>query len=495
MINSTPSSQGKFYIRIDKFDCIWIILSPFIALGLRGRDYLYFGQLPLSPSSTLIYAVITILVTVFVFIALRVSEGITHLFSSRDALNILTAIMLSEMVTITVVFSISRLDGVPRSVPLIHGLVILFGSLIHRLTISSFQDHKYGNQSFIRNATSNIIRHIIIVGLDPFAISAIRLTQNQRPVTVKILAAYSLQEKYIGRSFSSIKILANLYQIGSIVDEFKVHGIKVDEIWVSDSSQFYNNSIADFLQTQTKDRGVITKKLSEALNLAPIFDKSYDDAYLKNPEIHINYRYIYIKRFLDVVGAICLIVILWPIVLVAALSTIINIGFPITFWQERVGKNGKLFRLYKIRTLNFPIGADGHLRSDVERLSSIGMFMRRFRIDEMPQLVNVIAGEMSGIGPRPLLPRDQPHNSYTRLLVRPGITGWAQVNGGELLLPEEKNALDCWYIYHMSIFLDIKIVFISMAVLIKGIRRNEREIERAMNWAKEIDLYKISRNQ
>lgn len=491
MINSTPSSQGKFYIRIDKFDCIWIIFSPFLALGLRGRDYLYFGELPLSPSSTLIYALMTILVTIFVFITLRVSEGITHLFSSRDALNILIAVILSEMVTITVVFSISRLDGVPRSVPLIHGLVILLGLLLYRITISSIQDHKYGNQSPISNTNPNLIRHIIIVGLDPFAISAIRLTQNQRPITVKILAVYSLQEKYVGRSFSNIKILANLYKIGSIIDEFKIHGINVDEIWVSDSSKFYANSIADILHSQAKDRGVITKKLSEALSLAPVLNTSYNEEKSQYPEIHVNYRYMYIKRFLDITVATCLIFMLWPIVLIAALFTIINIGFPITFWQERVGKNGILFRLYKIRTLNFPIGADGYLRSDVERHSSLGLFIRRFRIDEIPQLVNVIAGEMSGIGPRPLLPRDQPQNSYTRLLIRPGITGWAQVNGGELLLPEEKNALDCWYVFHMSFFLDIQIVFISMVVLVIGVRRKELEIEKAMNWVRAIDSNKV----
>src|SRR5262249_28454508 len=114
-----------------------------------------------------------------------------------------------------------------------------------------------------------------------------------------------------------------------------------------------------------------------------------------------------------------------------------------------------------------------------QRTSRVGRVLRLLRIDELPQLLNVLVGDMSLIGPRPLLPRDQPPNSALRLSVRPGITGWAQVNGGTLLSPTEKDVLDVWYIRNVSLWLDLRIIWMTLIRLVKSDRRCEEALAQA----------------
>jgi len=178
--------------------------------------------------------------------------------------------------------------------------------------------------------------------------------------------------------------------------------------------------------------------------------------------------------------AIALVSLASPFWLVASLLALIDVGPPILFWQHRPGFCGRVFQLYKIRTLRAAFDRDGNKVPEDKRLSVIGRFLRRTRFDELPQLLNVLVGEMSLIGPRPLLVEDQPTNSDIRLAVRPGITGWAQVNGGVLLSSEEKDELDAWYIRNASGWLDLKIIAMTLRSLFFGDRRSENAIALAL---------------
>ena len=117
-----------------------------------------------------------------------------------------------------------------------------------------------------------------------------------------------------------------------------------------------------------------------------------------------------------------------------------------------------------------PYDSNGQRKSDNARVSAVGDFLRRTRLDELPQLLNILKGEMSFVGPRPLLPVDQPIDSKSRLLVRPGLTGWAQIKGGRQIAPDDKAALDVWYVRNMSLALDLKILLGTMPMLIFGER-------------------------
>ena len=171
-----------------------------------------------------------------------------------------------------------------------------------------------------------------------------------------------------------------------------------------------------------------------------------------------NERYFGFKRIFDAVASGSSPRSIAPLAVLVALAACVDVGPPIIFWQQRIGRGGERFVLYKFRTYRAPFEANGRPIERDSRLSNLGQFIRRTRLDEIPQLFNILRGDMSLIGPRPLLPIDQPRDPSTRLRVRPGVTGWAQVNGGTLVSPEEKDALDTWYICHASVFLDLRIL-------------------------------------
>ena len=167
------------------------------------------------------------------------------------------------------------------------------------------------------------------------------------------------------------------------------------------------------------------------------------------------------KRLIDLVIASTALLILLPIMLLIALSNRMFLGNPVLFKQQRPGLHGVPFDLLKFRTMEDGVCAEGQLLSDADRLTRYGRFLRSTSLDELPGLFNVIKGDMSIVGPRPLLMEYLPlYNAeqIRRHEVRPGITGWAQVNGRNGLSWEEKFAADVWYVDHQSLFLDLRIL-------------------------------------
>jgi len=171
------------------------------------------------------------------------------------------------------------------------------------------------------------------------------------------------------------------------------------------------------------------------------------------------------KRGFDAIAAaVSLLVLAAPIVAVAALIYA-AMGRPVLFTQKRPGKGGRLFTLYKFRTMSDPLDAAGEPLPDAPRITPVGRFLRRYSLDELPQLWNVLRGDMSLVGPRPLLTEYLPLYSpeqARRHEVRPGITGWAQVNGRNAQTWEERLRLDVWYVDHPSFWLDLKILWMTL---------------------------------
>ena len=186
-----------------------------------------------------------------------------------------------------------------------------------------------------------------------------------------------------------------------------------------------------------------------------------------------------VKRAIDLVGSAVLLIALAPLFLLVGLLVAADVGLPLVFWQQRPGLRGLPFKLYKFRTMADAYGSDGQRKSDKARVSTVGDFLRRSRLDELPQLLNILKGEMSFVGPRPLLPVDQPIDSRSRLLVRPGLTGWAQIKGGRQISPADKAALDMWYVRNVSLTLDLKILLGTVPILIFGERVAETAIVHA----------------
>jgi lipopolysaccharide/colanic/teichoic acid biosynthesis glycosyltransferase len=175
-----------------------------------------------------------------------------------------------------------------------------------------------------------------------------------------------------------------------------------------------------------------------------------------------------LKRVLDATVALALIVLLMPLIFLTALVVAFDVGLPVLFMQQRPGHRGSRFTLYKFRTMGPSHDAAGLRTPDDARVSRVGKFMRRTRLDELPQLFNILVGDMSFVGPRPLVTREQSPEIVARLLVRPGLTGWAQVYGGRAVSVEDKVALDLWYVRHASFLLDLRIMAATVPMVIFG---------------------------
>ncbi|TWF39686.1 lipopolysaccharide/colanic/teichoic acid biosynthesis glycosyltransferase [Chitinophaga polysaccharea] len=182
------------------------------------------------------------------------------------------------------------------------------------------------------------------------------------------------------------------------------------------------------------------------------------------------YRNLF-KPLMDITAALVALVILSPVMLVLVLLlAIANNGRPF-FLQPRPGKNGRIFRVIKFKTMNDRKDANGRLLPDEVRLTPVGKFVRKTSLDEIPQLINVLKGDMSLVGPRPLLVDYLPlynDTQHRRHEVRPGITGWAQVNGRNAISWEQKFAYDVWYVNNISVALDLKIIRMTIQKVVKS---------------------------
>jgi sugar transferase EpsL len=177
------------------------------------------------------------------------------------------------------------------------------------------------------------------------------------------------------------------------------------------------------------------------------------------------------KRVFDFTAGLILLILMTPVMIIIALLVCINIGSPVVFRQERPGSGGRPFKLLKFRTMSELVDEEGIMLPDEQRLTKLGQILRKYSLDELPQLINVVRGDLSFVGPRPLLmqylERYTPEQAR-RHEVKPGITGWAQVNGRNAISWEEKFKLDVWYVDNVSLWLDLKILWLTVLKVLRA---------------------------
>ena len=195
----------------------------------------------------------------------------------------------------------------------------------------------------------------------------------------------------------------------------------------------------------------------------------------------------FLKRTIDFIVAFFVLAVIWPILLLLIIFLhFTNKGAGVFFTQDRPGKNARIFKAIKFKTMTDERDSGGNLLPDAERLTKIGKIVRSLSIDELPQLINVLKGDMALIGPRPLLPQYLPLYSKEqarRHAVRPGITGWAQVNGRNAISWTKKFELDVWYVDHISFWLDVKIIMLTIKKVFvrEGINKEGNATTEAFN--------------
>ena len=185
-----------------------------------------------------------------------------------------------------------------------------------------------------------------------------------------------------------------------------------------------------------------------------------------------------IKRGFDIIFSLVILVLLFPFIFIISILIRIKLGSPVFFTQYRIGKGNKIFKMIKFRTMTNDRDKDGKLLPNEMRVTSFGRALRSTSIDELPELINVIIGNMSLVGPRPLLTRYLPlynEEQIKRHTVKPGITGWAQINGRNAISWTERFKLDIWYVENRNLFLDLKILFLTVHKVFKRVDISQSE--------------------
>jgi lipopolysaccharide/colanic/teichoic acid biosynthesis glycosyltransferase len=368
--------------------------------------------------------------------------------------------------TCVLLFTFTRLENIPRSTPLIHAL-ILCARLIATRAFVRFRETEIGPQI---GQGANAIEHVIMIGSTELTFWALKIFSAYCPGQWRVIGLLDGRAEMRGRTVSGIKIVGPPDHLQSIIDEFAEHGVAVDRVVIGGDDDLLTEDALREVQRVCKQREIRLDFVPTLFNLVAIKSSAKPNAqaatYLSSSAALS--PYFKWKYAIDFIVAGTVLLFYAPILITAGALAIVDVGWPIVFWQHRWGLGGRIFTIWKIRTLRPPFDQFGEPVSEHKRQSWVGIFLRRMRLDELPQLVNVLVGDMSLIGPRPLLPRDQPSNPSVRLTVRPGITGWAQVNGGTLLTSNEKDALDEWYVRNASFWLDLRIMIMTLRVMIWG---------------------------
>lgn len=445
-----------------------------IAVSLRDPALLFDERTELT-SSIFIFVAVAAGAALLSLIVFRLSDGMTHAFTVHDLLAVGGAVALSVSLTSVVMFTFTRLDGVPRSTPTIYAMVFGGGLILARAVNRAYT----GERSRQRAALEpEILRNVVVVGADRFAIAIAELMAAQSPRTARVVALLDEDTNVVGRTVAGVRIVGRIADLEQVLEEYGVHGVTIDQVLIADPNSISEETRA-VLTTLCEEKSIDCAVAADVFNLQPKPQTVETPATLADAsEIP---AYFELKRVIDFSAAVVLLILLSPLTAFVCVLVLVDVGTPLLFWQERLGRGGRRFLVYKFRTYRAPFDWRGEPVPEERRLSRLGKFIRATRLDEIPQLLNILVGDMSLIGPRPLLPHDQPSDPTLRLQVPPGITGWAQVNGGNLVTPQEKDALDIWYIRNASWILDLRIVFKTIIVAVSGERLDRRAVDDAIS--------------
>ena len=370
-------------------------------------------------------------------------------------------------------FVIDRLEHMPRSAPPIHFLVAMFLLLGARIAYGEWCRRSE------TGARPDARRPLLLVGSGDGAALFIQMLHHQpdRPYDIAGIICDRVTRH---RSVAGVPVLGGLDDFDAVVATLRVQGMTPERLVVTRPHHELGRDAVYRIMSGAEAMGIPVEQLPELMRFRDEAPTSPLAAHSGEPVATAVYPRL--KRLFDITLSATILVVLAPVLLLAAIAVALLIQRPVMFVQIRPGLHRRPFRLYKLRTMKDPLVHDGRSLADHERTPLAGRLLRRTRLDELPQLWNVLIGDMAIIGPRPLVAADldaMPDGGAARSSARPGITGWAQVNGGQKLDADEKLALDLWYADHASLALDLRIIARTIAMMLLGERRDASAITTA----------------
>jgi lipopolysaccharide/colanic/teichoic acid biosynthesis glycosyltransferase len=476
-----------------------IALATMLALVLRDNLELSLARVEIL----LPYLALTLAASTVVLVASGLPQSIWRYSVMADYLRVLAAVIVIVLTAVATGFLVNRLDGVARALPLVQGLLMVFLLVGVRAAMRLRHSARQNTHTPLALTTpldAHTRETVLVVGINALTDLFLRAVAEFAPERMRIAGIVASSERHSGRLLQQHRILGVPEEIDAIIKTLDVHGMAVSRIIVTTGFAKLSPAAQRALLDIEKTSDVRLDLFAERIGLAESFERlaelaeevpeggpaqappgdgpsiSFDEAALERVTQRSYWR---LKRLLDAATAAALLVLLSPLFLVLGLVVALDVGLPTVFWQQRPGARGRPFKLYKLRTMRSAHDDSGARIPDDERLSAVGRFLRRTRLDELPQIYNILIGDMSLVGPRPLLPLDGASKFPARLLVPPGLTGWAQIKGGREISSQDKAVLDIWYLRHASLWLDIKILAQTLPTMVLGERTKPDALRQA----------------
>lgn len=470
---TNPKSQRSLL-----FDLSIVALATVAALALRENFTIdsdrWWAFFP--------YLLFTLAVSGPILVFFQLDRSVWRFSGLPDYVRAAIASLLIVIAALAIGFLVNRLDGVARSLPPLQALVMAGGLIGARVLIRMIHDRRRRAVKHVVISLPSASDTVLLVGWGSITELYVRSIAELGDGSIHIAGIISPNPRHVGRSVRSVRVLGTPDNLRDVLAELDVHGIHVGRVVVatafdrlSDGArqallelESHSDTRLDFLADRLVDRPIAVShriRHEQATSKVPSGNFSISDEEAGRLLCRPYWR---LKRGIDAFVALALLIVFLPAFLLVALIVALDVGLPILFVQQRPGLRGARFSLYKFRTMGASHDYKGRAIPDDQRLSRAGALLRQTRLDELPQLINILRGDMSFVGPRPLVTREQSADILVRLLVRPGLTGWAQVRGGREVSIADKTALDLWYVRHASLRLDLKIAVSTIRMILFG---------------------------
>jgi lipopolysaccharide/colanic/teichoic acid biosynthesis glycosyltransferase len=412
------------------------------------------------------------IVALVAYHAVGLFRGTWSQTADADLIVVIKGASLVAVLLIAGMVLTNTLSEIPRSVPLIHWfitVVALSGSRMLWARRRAARDDAHKPAALLIGCSEPALRFL----------SSLELLASNRFRIFGMLDD-SHDQRRVGRTVRGTPVIGHVDHAEACLGHLSVHGVFPERFVIMDSFRRTSPERFAALRALAERRKVKLDVINDEIWLDEQEDGQQDPAEADAKPLLKVKRYMRWRRPVEWLIAMAMVTVLSPLFLLLAALCLMDVGRPVFFWQMRPGRYLKPFKLIKFRTMRDGLDAEGRPLSDEARTSTLGRIIRRSKLDELPQLLAILSGDMSFIGPRPLLPRDQPEDAELRAIVRPGVTGWAQVNGGHPLEIEEKLALDIWYIKHASFGLDMRILWLTLRTMLFGDQVNRKAIKVAL---------------
>lgn len=486
-------------------DILMVVTGAVLAIGLRDNLYIEWDKVErLFP-----YMLASAVAAVAIIELLGIDRSLWRFSALGDYLRIVVAAVCVVFTATAFSFVYNRMEGIARSIPLLHLGVTIWLMVGMRVAYRlRYLRQLRANPADAAASRAVLQSHVLLIGLNSLTDLFIKSVEETGATNCRVVAVFDPNKGGGDVRLHRVKVYRDEVDLATLIGELAVHGVFVNRLVLATPLETLPEAVRDDIRTLSQQSNMRVDMLPHLLGIEGAGDEhqgaqgqsprspsgdqnraSLDPEYVAS----LHGPYWVLKRGFDALLSGVLIILLAPVIAVLSVLVRLLIGGRAIFWQERPGLFGTPFKLYKFSSMKDPQLRDGRWLTDDERMTRFGRFLRATRLDELPQLWNILRGDMSFVGPRPLLPVDQPQDSHARLSIRPGLTGWAQVQGGRGIQPEDKLALDLWYLRNASFWLDLRIALQTVLVVLYGERIDRKAIQEA--WDDLRNLHRNTRQQ